>query len=258
MGRREEISSMGSLDDYVKINEAARILGKSSRTIKNYTRSGTLRYRKFRGQGKSHWIRKDEVEALKEILEENGGGICELRELLRSIKVRLHAMDRRLDFLMYVNGLDVSVLRDAPDEDLISLYDEVCAYLKMPRTEGRKKIPHMQRWAQVLMQVTEVEMERLVGPTQNVTPWVPFYKLCRMLMKETKARKGFAFIETLQFTYRMLDKARQQLGQSIVVFTESQASEIGPRKTKGLYRLGVSEDSLTRYIQSDIGHDMTS
>lgn len=250
MGRREESIPIGSLEDYVKIAEAAKILEVCTRTVKMYGKYGLLTLKRIKGQGRWKWCKRDEVTALKEVLDEQGNARS-LIEMLKGLRVKLKAMDRRLDFLMHINGLDVAILRDAPDEKLIELYDEVCEYLDAPRTNRRRQMAHIQRWAQIVMQVTELELERLVGPTQDTTPWGPFYQLVRMLMREVRGRKHFSHNESFQFTYRMLDKARKSLGQAIVVFTEAQAADVGPRRTRGLYKIGAVEDSLTRYIQSD-------
>jgi hypothetical protein len=250
MGRREEPTPIGSLEDYVKIEGTAKILGVCTRTVKMYGKYGLLDLKRIKGQGRWKWVRRDEVVALREVLDEQGSARS-LVEMLRGLRVRLLAMDRRLNFLMFVNDLDVTVLRDVPDEKLIKLYDEVCEYVEAPSNDRRRQMAHIQGWAQTIMQITELELERLVGPTQDTTPWVPFYKLIRMLMEEVRGRKHFSHNESFQFTYRLLDRARKSLGQAIVVFTEAQAAEIGPRRTQGLYKIGASEDSLTRYIQSD-------
>jgi len=249
MGSNQEIVPVATLDEYAQVPDAAKILGKCTRSIKRYISGGVLRARRFKGQGRAWWIRKTDLEALKN-LQDWKLGTADLWDLLKTIKIRLHSIEKNIDFLMHVNGLDVSSLRDAPTEHLMFLYEEVCHYLDMKKTRD-VETAIMVKWAEVLIQVTEVELERLVGPTQNVEPWRPFYDMCRLFMSELRKRKSFPHSGPMQHAYRLLDKARKSIGIAIVVFTESRAADIGPRKMSRLYHLEVTSDSLTRYIAAE-------
>ena len=251
MGSGEDVKPE-TIDDFLKIPDAAKFLGKSGTTIRSYMRSGILRGRCFKGSGRRRWVSRHDLEALKEMEHDIRLGGASIRELLKGIRIKLHAIDRRLDFLMHVNGLDISTLRDMDTDTLIRLYDEVSDFLEL--NLDRVPPPQIRQWAHILMQITELELDRLVGPCQDLEPWKPFHEMCQRMLISLRTRKRFGVDGTMQETYRLLDKARKSLGQAIVVFTEKHASEIGPRKRSRLFAIEARMDSLDRYIAEEVGN----
>lgn len=249
VGSDEEIRPLDSLENYMKLPEAAKFLGRCSKTVRSYIDRGVLRARRFRGQGRSLWIKRDDLKAMKEMSDQNLD-TSDLWDLLKIIRMRLHSMDDKLDFLMRVSGLDVSTLRDAKTESLLAVYDEVCDFLDGVNLQ---QVPHtqMESWAGVFLQFTEIEFERLVGPTVDMQPWRPFHVLCTGLMSSIRRKKGFATHHKMQQIYRLLDKARKQISNSALVFEEVRASRIGSKHVAKIADFGLTEDSLDRYIAAE-------
>jgi hypothetical protein len=104
-----------------------------------------------------------------------------------------------------------------------------------------------------MCQFTELEFQRMVGPTQDIHPWKPIFNLCVALLTDLRRRKRFGFDTSLQQTYRILDKARKQLSQAALVFEHSMASNFGPLKSARIHRIHSHADSLDRYIEAEIG-----
>jgi excisionase family DNA binding protein len=248
MGSNEEPVPAGSARDHLSIIEAASFLGKCSKTVRGYIQNGVLRARRFKGQGRTLWIRKDDLQAFKEMAEQRLRTV-DIWDLLKTIKLRLHSIEHKLDFLMRVNGLDVSALRDAKTEVLLSAYDEVCEFLQVD--SFNISWDQMQEWAKIFLQFTELEYERLVGPTMDAQPWKPFQLLCRHLMESLRRKKGFGSHPQMQQTYRLLDKARRHIAQSALVFEEFRSDHLGARRVAELVGFGVEEDSLDRYIAAE-------
>ena len=248
MGSIEQDRPQETGENYISIREATQVLGKCTKTIRNYIKHGILPARRFRGHGRTLWIRRDDVEALTR-LRDMKYRTSDIWDLLQTINLRLRSIDERMNFLMRVNGLDISALRDAPIEMLKGFYDEAETFLEL----NAFGLPYqqMEQWAKVLLQFTEIEYERLVGPTQDLHPWKTFYFLCRHLMRTLRQRKGFATHPRMQQAYRLLDKARKHINQSAMIFEETQASEIGPRRVAEIAGFGLSDDSLDRYIAAE-------
>lgn len=248
MGSSVELRPLGSMDDYLKVTDAAEFLNRNPTTVKRYIRMGVLRAKKFKGHGKSWRIHKQDLEAFKRMEQDIRLSSRDLWEVLKGIRIRLHAIDRKIDFLMHVNGLDVSTLRDVDDKTLIKLYDEVCDFLEI----DTDIIPtnQFEQWALVLMQVTEMELDRLIGPCQDYEPWRPFHELCKRLLVSLRRRKGFRVSGRMQEIYRMLDKARKNISQASVIFIERNVKEICPEKRKEIFPISI--DSLDRYIEEEI------
>jgi hypothetical protein len=184
-------------------------------------------------------------------IRDQGVHICEIRDLLLGLKVRLHSMENQHRFLMEVLGLEVSALRDQPVETLLNTYREVVVAAQ----EDPKflRTPEIKRWATILCQFTELEFQRLVGPTQDIHPWKPFYNLCVGLLMNLRRRKRFAADSNQQQIYRVLDKARKQLSNAASVFENSLASNFGPIASERIHKLHARADSLDRYIEAEVG-----
>jgi|GEM_PF-6219386 len=248
MGRSAKDRPQETMESYLTVVEAARYLSRCTKTVKSYVQHGVLRARRFRGHGRRLWLYQEDVQALKEMCGRKLRTV-DFWDLLQTVKVRLKGIEKKLDFLMKVNGLDVSLLRDVDVSVLVSVYDEVCAFLEL----NAHDVPYdqMEEWAKVFLQFTELEYEQLVGPSQDLQPWKPFHVLCKHLMHTLRRKKGFSSHYRMQQSYRLLDKARKHIVQSALVFEESRAPEIGPRRVTQLADLSSSEDTLDRYIAAE-------
>jgi len=242
---------MGSVQEYLTVVDSAKFLNKTTRTVENYISAGILRVRKIRGHGKKWWIRKADLRALKEAGQKKLN-LSDLWDLLHGVKVKLQSMEDRLDFLMRVADLNVSGLRDSSTAELIELYDEAADYLDIDLTQV--PLDKMRDWADVFLQLSEIELERMVGPTQDHEPWHPFHELCLGLMSALRRRKGFSGNPEQQQAYRVLEKARKSLSRAALILSENHAARVGPVRMRHIASFGESEDSLDRYIASEIQH----
>jgi hypothetical protein len=132
---------------------------------------------------------------------------------------------------------------------LIALYDECADFLEL----NAHDLPAFQieNWARMFMQFTEIEFDRMVGPTQSMRPWEPFHDLCLHLGRTLRQKKGFTGNQKMQELYRLLDKSRKSLNSAITVFTERQAAKTGGPSARRLLQLR-QDDSLDRYIASEV------
>jgi len=251
MGSREEGLSYTLPEDFITPDEAADILKICPKTMRKYLRLGILRgERVIRGKNGLAWrVRREDVNALKAI-GNWGLRTIDIWDLLQGIKIRLHSLDEKINFLMRVNGIDVSVLRDASTETLLALYDEAEDFLEIKIRKIRPDV--MLQWAEIFLQFSEIEFERLVAPTLQQETWQPFYRLCLSMMKDLRRRKKFQSSLNSQRTYRLLDKARRSLVAAAAVFTKSRASNLGPTRVPNILRIGLRKDTLDRYIEAEV------
>jgi excisionase family DNA binding protein len=250
MGSSEDINPVATLADYMEPKEACEMLGLRRSTIWRYIKQGVLKGRHFKGQGRRYFIRRSDIQAMLEIREQDVD-TSSLKELLQGVKIRIHSVESRLDFIMQVLGLEISALRDKPIEMLLKIYtDAMVAASENPRFI---RFEQARRWADVLCQFTELEFQRLVGPTQDIHPWKPIFNLCVNLLTDFRRRKRFGTDLSMQQTYRVLDKARKQLSQAALVFEHSMASNFGPIKSARIHKINGHADSLDRYIEAEVG-----
>jgi excisionase family DNA binding protein len=249
VGSGQDSTPAETQGNYLTIPDAAKYLGKCTKTVKVYIQHGLLRANRIRGRGRRLWIRREDVKALKE-LHGQRFRTADLKDLVETVHLRLYSIEHKLDFLMYVNGLNVSSLRDSHTEDLLAIYDEVCEFIDLNSFD----IPHdkMVEWAKLLLQLTELEFSRLIKPTQDMKPWRPFYQLCVHLMKSLRRKKGFAHHPKMQQAYRLLEKARKGISQAALIFEETHAGMESSKRVAKVAGFGMTEDSLDRYIEAEL------
>lgn len=250
MGSVEDVQPVTPSHELLRLTEAAKFLNKSKHTIKRYVYMGVLRSQRIKGRGRALFFKKHDLEAYKRLEEDIRLGPHDLWLVVKGIRVRIHAIDQKLDFLMHVNGLNVSMLRDESDKTLMQIYDEACDFLDL----DADKIPpkQMEKWAYVIMQITELELDRMIGPCQDFEPWKPFHELCQRMLLSLRRRHKFRSSNDLQQIYRLLDKARKSIAQASVIFTEEHVIDIKPERRWALNAIEARMDSLDRYIAQDL------
>ncbi|MFW9801058.1 MAG: helix-turn-helix domain-containing protein [Candidatus Thorarchaeota archaeon] len=254
MGSTENNEPLSTPDDYLNISDAANFLGVNRETIRRYLRLGIIQERIFKRRGGTRWVSKYDLVALKKLNEEYLASKATLWDLLKSIKIKLHVIDQKLNFLMDVNSLNVSILRDADDKMLLQLYDEVCDFSEVP--VEKINLNQMKTWANILSQVTELELVRLVGPCMDTEPWKPFYNLCVRLTAGLFNTQGFSEDLEAQEIYRLLEKARRNIAQAVVIFNENFSVQMNTTSRAKLYPLEARMNTLDRYIASELKIDV--
>jgi excisionase family DNA binding protein len=234
---------------YLTIREASSHLGKCTKTVRNYIHLGVLRAKRFRGCGKGWWIRKDDVDGLKKIGDMKFRP-SDIYDFLQTVKVRLSSLEKKIDFLLHVNDLEIGDLRDTKIETLFDIYKETRKYVD----EGIFDLTMNQidSWSWVFLQLSEIEFSRLAGPAQDPQPWRPFHRLCIALMQNLRSKPEFAESIRMQDAYRLLEKGRRNLSRGIVVFIESGLRFNSPSMERLSEFLTTSDDSLDRYIQAQL------
>lgn len=167
-----------------------------------------------------------------------------------SFKMRLARIEDRLDFLLYVNDMDVNQLRDAPNAALEKAYDLLVSVVEadiqnIPAREFR-------RWSQLILNISEVEYDRMADILNVSAPWMPMYAATYKMLMEVADRIKIHKADELQMTYRLIEKARKHVVNSATVFIKT-------RELEGLeMKFGSTEadkffsDSWNRYILDDI------
>lgn len=156
-----------------------------------------------------------------------------VKERERLLESRVSVLERQVQFLLRVNGIDLSALRDAPDKQLLKYYRDVVQLLGLRRkqypTEG------IEQWAQLFCQLSEFEIVRLQNIVDYEHTWEPFYHLCVKMTTAVRQRKEFATDRGLQHLYGLLDKARKNLREIAVITIKKYPGKLPP-KVKALLK----------------------
>ena len=234
-------------EELLNVAEAAKYIGRCRRTVQNYVNAGLLKG--VKGRGRSTKFRKPDLQAFLEV-QNQGVNPRDAREFMRVLMWKMGMLEKRLDFLMRVNDLDVSALRDAPIETLLSAHEQATQTLDNGDTNPPREV--MEQWAHVFLQFTECEYGRLADAAVDAHPWKPFSLLCHILMGNLRKKFRFQSSVQQQQTYRLLEKARKNIAQSALAFEELFSARQGAPRVAELSILGLRIDSLDRFIAAEV------
>lgn len=150
-----------------------------------------------------------------------------VKERERLLESRVSVLERQVQFLLRVNGIDPSALRDAPNKALLKYYRDVVQLLGLRRKQYPPEV--VERWAQFFCQLSEFEITRLQGLVDYEHTWEPFYHLCVKMMTAVRQRKDFTTDLGVQHLYGLLDKARKNLREIAVITIKKYPGKLPPK-----------------------------
>lgn len=226
-----------SQDNTMTVQEAARFLNVTERTIRNYTKKGLLSKEK---SGRETRLRAEEVASLKEDME-SAAPIVTREEILRH-----RAKIRRLESHMEV----VLRMLDAKDAPLgmsiaysAELYQFACSHLKKSSWE----VAEMSPWTEIFDRLSEDDLETISKATDDPHPWRTFLKLCTSMMAFVVAKPEYTTSLDLQGLHRTLASSRRKLRVSAFIYGEMMGA-LAPELEGFAVANSSSSDALFRKI----------
>jgi hypothetical protein len=152
---------------------------------------------------------------------------------ITKLEARVKNLEGQVAFLLRVNGLDLSALRNAPDGDLLKIYRDSIQILGLQTKDLAPEA--CVQWAELFCQISEFELVRLQQLVDYDHTWEPFYTLCVRMMTATRHAKGFAKNGELHHLYAFLEKGRKNLRNSAVIMVQKYPQSI-PQSVKVLLK----------------------
>lgn len=149
------------------------------------------------------------------------------KEQQRLLEARVSVLERQVQFLLRVNGLDLSALRNVPDESLLKYYRDAVQLLGLKAEQYPPEV--VERWAQLFCQLSEYETARLQNIVDYAHTWEPFYHLCVRMMTSIRQHKDFASDVGLQHLYALLDKSRKNLREVAIISIRAYPETLPPK-----------------------------
>ena len=142
----------------------------------------------------------------------------------RMLEARITALEKQVAFLLRINGLDLSGMRQAKDEDLLKLYQDA-AQLTAVIHKG-VDLEVIERWSEFFIQLTELEFVRLQKVIDFDHPWEPFFLLCVKMLTQVRQDPKIGESLRLQNLYALLNKGRKNLRDSAVVMCQKYSASV--------------------------------
>jgi hypothetical protein len=128
---------------------------------------------------------------------------------LRQLESKVSVLEKQVTFLLKVNGFHLSEMRKISDEALLRLYQDSVHVISVIRKGVALEI--VEHWAEIFLQLSEVEMVRLQPIVGFDHTWEPFYVLCIKLMTQVRTCAEIKTSTRVQQLFSLLEKGRQGL-----------------------------------------------
>jgi hypothetical protein len=148
-------------------------------------------------------------------------------EQQRLMEARISVLERQVQFLLRVNGIDLSALRDASDEKLLKYYQDAVQLLGLRPKQLPPEV--VEQWGQLFCQLSEYETTRLQNIVDYEHTWEPFYHLCVRMMTALRQNKSFASDIGLQHLYGLLDRSRKNLREIAILMIKKYPESLPPK-----------------------------
>jgi excisionase family DNA binding protein len=191
------------------ISEAARVLGRSERTIRNYINSGQLSSQR---SGRRQHLDPEEVHELKT------EGMLERPKLaeIRTLRAKVRRLESQMAVVQQILDLRNAKLGMTPDyaNAVMGLLRDQAA-----RPQGSYTLRDLESWADIFGRADEEDLavfERAGHPTA----WVELLRLSSRMISEVVARADYKNSLAAQEVHKLLADARRRLRISCFVYRE--------------------------------------
>lgn len=198
--------------DLMTYAAAAKHLGITERSVRNYVRRGFLQAKGISGS-RGKFLSPAEVEELRVLrTEQNGAGPVSRQEILL-----LSSKLKRLEYSM------ATVLRllDAKDLPLgmTTAYAKdlhAACLLQLGRTGWT--VEELSPWTEIFLRTDEDDLATLASATGDSKPWVLLLRICLSMTTDIIENKDYTYSLALQDIHRSLSEGRRRLRAAGIVF----------------------------------------
>lgn len=199
----------------ITIDEAARYLNVSTRTISNYISQGIITYHKRQGSNRKY-IDSSSLHDLKEAKEQDDFSVKRFKELVVKVK-RLEAQLEVVLKILDTKQVPLGINEDSGKE----LFNTALA-----TSDTTLSVDHVEAWLPILMSIDEYDLENIQKGTKSDKPWLPFLELAIGMIVFISGNKDYEINLNMQLLHKELMEARRRLRLSALLYIEKD----GPKR----------------------------
>lgn len=143
------------------------------------------------------------------------------------LEARLNVLEKQVQFLLKINGLDISELRSATDKALLRIYQDVVHLLAVP--SKRIPIETIDKWSELFIKLSEIEFIRIQKIVEYDHTWEPFYQLCVTMLTSIRQQEDFGIDLNLHHVYAVLERGRKNIRDAAVVMMKKYPNTVPAR-----------------------------
>lgn len=226
-----------SHDNMMSVEDAARFLGVTSRTVRNYIKKGFLSKHK---RGRRAFVLAEEVISLKEDLD-SAAPVVSRQEMLRQ-RSRIRRLESHMEVVLRMLDAKDHPL-DLNEEYAKDLYEFAEGHL----LRGKWDPAEIKPWIEIFDRLSETDFETMSSSAKDPHPWRPFLRLCVAMMGFVVGSKEYQTSLELQSLHRLLASSRRKLRISAFIYGEMNSS-INDELHRDNFATSSTSDALFKKI----------
>ena len=200
-----------------RIEDAARHLGVTTKTVRNLIRAGHLTVLK-RERDRRKYLDPAEVEEIR-LARESGKKTSVGKEEFAILRAQVRRLQATVEVLLRV--LDS---KDSP-LNVTSEYGEKLYVLCLEHLRvGAWTEDEITPWVEVFLRMNEEDLEVIAKATGDRRPWMPFLRLTTAMTAWVVGNKNYITSLELQALHKQLSESRKRLRTAAVIFAETSGS----------------------------------
>ena len=228
-------------DKYMTVEEAARHLGASVKTVRRRIEEGFFTVNRIPGSPR-HYLDPMEVEEhRKDVQSAAGGAVISRAEFVR-MKAQVRRLTAQVAVLMQILDNQGAPLKmnAAYAKDL---YETCRGHLKRTNWD----LHEIEPWVEIFFRINEDDFFGMSTATGEPRPWVAFLKLCLAMTAHISTKPEYHTSLELQSLHKKLAESRRRLRVSALIYTETYRTVDADIRTSGFLDSSV-EDTLRSSI----------
>lgn len=194
------------------VQQAARHLQCSERTVRSYAKQGLLTQLRVSGE-RRRFYDPAEVEELR--LASERGRISVSTEEFAMVRAQVRRLQATLDVVLRV--LDT---REEPLHVTAEYGKELLVLALSQLRQGAWAPAEMESWSEVFLRLDENDLQAVALATEDPRPWLPFLRLCTAMTSVLPSYDEYKTDLGLQSLHKKLAEGRRRLRVSAVIYCE--------------------------------------
>lgn len=199
----------------MSLEEAARFLSVSTRTVRAYIKQGFLSVQRERGD-RHHWLDPLQVSEFKIDKDECGGRTIFTKRDFTQMRAELRRLRSQMDVVLRVLDAKDDPLR-MPPSYASELFKLCVAHTKATNWE----VTELRPWVEVFLRLDEEDLRTIADSAEVQKPWKPFLSLCISMTAFVATRKEYETSIELQALHRQLAEGRRRLRVAALIYSEA-------------------------------------
>jgi len=196
------------------VEEAARYLNVTDRTVRSYIKQGFLIATKKPGS-RRRWLNPEEVEELRREKKEALHSLVSRKEIMQ-LRAKMRRLEAHMEVVLRILDAKSNPLRMSAG---YSRELHTACLGQLAREEW--DVSEIDAWSEIFLRIDEDDFLRLRESTQDQKPWIPYLRLCVSMTVSITSKSSYASSLELQSLHKKMSEGRRRMRVAAVIYAET-------------------------------------